>query len=70
MKIDTNGKWKLYWGNMPLPKNSKAIGTVDRKESVRGALLLLESGLYVCGNVGCIGGLDQVEVKRLLEVGE
>jgi hypothetical protein len=61
MNIDTNGHWKLYWGNMPLPQGTEAVGTIDG-----GALILLQSGVYVRGNAGAISNLDQTAVKKEL----
>jgi hypothetical protein len=61
MKIDMNGNWKLYWGNIPLPQEAEPIGVIDG-----GALILLRSGKYVRGNAGGISCLDQLEVKAEL----
>jgi hypothetical protein len=58
MKIDMNGNWKLYWGNMPLPQEAEPIGVIDG-----GALILLRSGKYVRGNAGGISNLEQSAVK-------
>lgn len=61
-----NGKWKLYWGGMPLPKGAEALGTVTRAEFDQGALILLQSGQYVQGNAGAVRALDQSAVNAAL----
>ena len=61
MIIDTDGKWKIYWGAMPLPQGAEPIGTIDGS-----ALILLQTGIYVKGNAGSISNLDQTAVKKTL----
>lgn len=59
MIIDKNGNWKLYWGAMPLPEGSEAIGTVETRPGKKGALIVLQSGIQVQGNAGSISSLPQ-----------
>ena len=66
MQIDSNGKWKLYWGASPLPEGAKAIGTVSRETGDHGALILMPTGVYVQGNAGSVRNIDQTAVKKAL----
>jgi hypothetical protein len=61
-----NGKWKLYWGGMPLPAGSEALGTVTRDGYDTGALIRLASGQYVQGNAGSIRALDPAAVDNAI----
>jgi len=65
LKVTKAGNWKLYWGEIPLPKDAEAIGVISR-DSGTGALILLESGNYVQGNAGGLRTLDQREVRDAL----
>ncbi|MDO3380434.1 hypothetical protein [Geoalkalibacter halelectricus] len=69
VRYSKNGKWKLYWGAMPLPRGAEALGTVSTDDGA-GALLRLANGYYVQGNAGAIKVLDQGAVDRALEVSE
>ena len=61
-----NGKWKLYWGDMPIPAGSEALGTVTRDGYDTGALIRLASGQYVQGNAGSMRPLDPSAVDSAL----
>lgn len=61
-----NGKWKLYWGGMPLPAGGEALGTVTRDGFDTGALIRLASGQYVQGNAGSIRSLDPAAVDAAI----
>jgi hypothetical protein len=63
--IKKSKNWKFYWGVMPLPKGATNHGLVTRNGQT-GALICLESGLYVQGNAGGIRNLPQQEVKDAL----
>lgn len=65
--IKKSGNWKLYWGVMPLPDGSEALGIVSR-DSGEGALIRLTNGNYVQGNAGVIRTLPQREVDEALTV--
>lgn len=64
-----NGNWSLYWGSMPLPVGSEALGIVSR-ETGTGALIRLANGKYVQGNAGGIKSLPQREVEQALSVSD
>lgn len=67
MKYSKNGNWKMYWGGTILPQGAQALGTIKRKnELVGGALIQLESGVYVQGNAGSIRSLPQDKVEELI----
>ena len=61
-----NGKWTLYWGDMPLPAGGEALGTVTRDGYDTGALIRLASGQYVQGNAGAIRPLDSSAVDSAI----
>ncbi len=61
-----NGKWKLYWGAMPLPAGGESLGTVTRDGYDTGALIRLASGQYVQGNAGSIRSLDSAAVDTAI----
>jgi hypothetical protein len=61
-----NGKWKLYWGDMPIPAGSEALGTVTRDGYDTGALIRLASGQYVQGNAGSMRPLDPSAVDAAI----
>lgn len=61
-----NGKWKLYWGDMPIPAGSEALGTVTRDGYDTGALIRLASGQYVQGNAGSMRPLDPSAVDSAI----
>lgn len=61
-----NGKWKLYWGDMPLPAGGEALGTVTRDGYDTGALIRLASGQYVQGNAGATRPLDPSAVDSAI----
>lgn len=68
LTITKNGNWKLYWGAMPLPEGSEALGVVNREPGDTGALIRLASGPYVQGNAGSIRTLPQHEITDALAV--
>lgn len=46
---------KLYWGAMPLPRNSALIGSVKRSDGREGACIhFLNSGVMAQGNAGVV----------------
>lgn len=67
LTISITGNWKLYWGIMPLPAGSEALGIVTR-DTGKGALIRLTNGNYVQGNAGGIRNLPQNEVEQALAV--
>lgn len=67
MRIDRVGTWRLYWGPGPLPGGARAVGTVCRGgEHIGGALIQLNTGIYVQGNIGGLRMLPQAAVCRAL----
>lgn len=56
MKTDfsNSSPWRLYWGTGPLPDGARVIGTVTRKPSDVGALLVMPTGALVQGNAGVL----------------
>ncbi len=64
MKINLNGKWRLY--SRRIPAHSRAIGTVTRDGCDTGALVLMATGLYVQANAGVIRSLPQALVAAAL----
>ena len=67
MKFSKNGNWKIYWGEMPLPKGAETLGTIKRDgELTAGALIRLATGIYVQGNAGAVRSLPQHEVDALI----
>ena len=66
LKIKTNwGSWQHFWGVSPLPAGAKAICVIASDNDI-GALLLLNNGVYVQGNHGCIKQLNQDDVLAAL----
>lgn len=63
--VDTAGKWRLYWGNAPLPTGAEGIGVVQTAND-GGALIRLLSGTYVQGNYGGIKTLPQDKVAAAI----
>ena len=61
-KYLTNDKYlpmaKVYWGLMPLPIGSKLVGGYSDKNRA-GALIKLQTEIYVCGNAGVIANIPQ-----------
>lgn len=55
---DPAGKWKLYWGSMPLPAGATSEGTVTVDHST-GALVRLANGNEVMGNAGAIRSIPR-----------
>lgn len=51
---------KIYWGQMPLPMNSELVGGYSDKNRA-GALIKMQTGIYVCGNAGTIANIPQPE---------
>ena len=51
----------MFWGAMPLPANSKAIGVYTDSERV-GLYIELDNGNAFCGNAGVVS-----RVKNVLE---
>jgi len=66
--ITKTGNWKLYWGAMPLPEGSEALGLVKRGIGDTGALIRLTSGNYAQGNAGSIRTLNKHDVEQALTV--
>lgn len=68
IKIDQAADWRLYWGPAPLPASAAAVGTVEIEGSHyrKGALIQLQSGIYVQGNGGAIRTLPQAEIAAAL----
>lgn len=67
MKFSKNGNWKIYWGEMPLPKGAEALGTIKRDgELTAGVLIRLATGVYVQGNAGVVRSLPQGEMDTLI----
>lgn len=67
MKFSKSANWQLYWGAMPLPVNSEALGVVTRTTGESGALIRLSTGVYVQGNAGGIRNLPQGDVQAALD---
>ena len=59
------GKWRIYWTG-PLPDGAEALGTVTRDGYDTGALLRMQTGVYVQGNAGAIRSLPQREIISAL----
>jgi len=51
---------KTYWGMMPLPVGSELVGGYSDK-NMAGALIKMQTGIYVCGNAGTIANIPQPE---------
>lgn len=70
LQINQTADWQLYWGIAPLPAGAVAIGTVEitkgRGHYRRGALIRLQSGIYVQGNGGSIRTLPQAAIADAL----
>lgn len=66
MKLSVNGKWKAFWGGMPLPAGAETLGVVTRDTGEKGALIRLANGNYVQGNAGAIRSLSQSDVETAL----
>lgn len=56
---------QLLWGTGPLPRGAKIVGGYSDQFKA-GALILLLSGVYVCGIAGSISGARQIRKKRVL----
>jgi len=65
MQISKGDNWRIWWGQMPLPKGAEAIGTI-KTEHGQGALIQLENGIFVQGNAGAIRNLPQRQVQELM----
>lgn len=65
IEINRAGKWRLYWGAMPIPSGAEAMGTVTRDGHDTGALLSI-GGRYVQGNAGTLKSLPPREVRAAL----
>jgi len=50
---------KTYWGTMPIPANSKAIGVYTDSSRV-GVYFELENGNALCGNCGSVSRVQNV----------
>ena len=68
LTVTKTGNWKLYWGVMPLPQGTEALGLVKRETGETGALIRLENGVYVQGNAGGIRTLPQRDVEDALAI--
>lgn len=68
MKFSKSANWQLYWGAMPLPANAEALGVVTRTTGESGALIRLDTGVYVQGNAGAIRNLPQSETQSAVDV--
>ena len=67
MKFSKSANWQLYWGAMPLPANAEALGVVTRTTGESGALIRLDTGVYVQGNAGAIRNLPQSETQSAVD---
>lgn len=65
LKVEKSGKkWQVYWGYLALPVGAEAFGTVTRETGETGALIRLNTGIYVQGNAGGIRTLPQREAEE------
>lgn len=62
--VDTNGKWGLYTNTIPV--GSEALGTVTLGIGDTGALVRMQSGVYVQINAGALRSLDARKVAAAL----
>jgi len=66
MTITPSTRTSLYWGMMPLPVGSIALGIIDRGNGDKGVLIQLANGITVQGNAGSIRSLPQSEVRTAM----
>lgn len=66
LAVDLGGAWRLYWGAMPLPAGSEALGTVTRGAGDTGALIRTGYGHYMQGNAGVLRRLDPRKIAACL----
>jgi hypothetical protein len=65
MKIDKNGKWRLY--SPLLPDNVDVIGTVTRDIGDTGVLIRFRAtGIYAQINAGVVRSINRHDVERAL----
>jgi len=67
--VENSEKWRLYWGNKPVPSGCEALGLIwvgDGTRIENGVLFQNDSGKFFFGNDGMLKSLPTREVAKAL----